>query len=170
MTDVKSQDVQALIELFDASTWTELHIQLDDFELHLNKDAFARRALGGTEPARTDIVSLPLSAPAPTSVPAATATAPTQTSSAHADDIPEGMTVLRAPNLGTFYRSPKPGAPVYVEIGQSVDADTDVCLIEVMKLFTPVKAGIAGTVRKILVADAELVEFDQPLFLIEPAQ
>ncbi len=170
MTDVKAQDVQALIELFDSSAWTELHIQSDDFELHLNKDASARRALGGAEQARMDTTPLLQSAPTPTSASTATAAAPTRAPSALVDDIPEGMTVLRAPNLGTFYRSPKPGAPAYVEIGQKVDADTDVCLIEVMKLFTPVKAGIAGTVREILVADADLVEFDQPLFLIEPVQ
>ena len=76
---------------------------------------------------------------------------------------------MRAPNLGTFYRAPKPGAAPYVTVGQTVDADTEVCLIEVMKLFTSVLAGVEGTVRKVLVEDAELVEYDQPLFLIEPA-
>ena len=76
---------------------------------------------------------------------------------------------MRAPNLGTFYRSPKPGAAPYVSVGQTVGADTEVCLIEVMKLFTSVPAGVAGAVRKVLVEDAELVEYDQPLFLIEPA-
>lgn len=172
MTDVKSQDVQALIELFDESSWTELHIRLEDFELHLNKDANARHGLSATEPA-------PLPAPPQNTAsaaqpgqasPASTEAAP-ETPSAPADqgeDIPEGMTVLRAPNLGTFYKSPKPGAPPYVEVGQQVEADTEVCLIEVMKLFTPVKAGTAGIIRKILVSDADLVEFDQPLFLIEP--
>ena len=78
------------------------------------------------------------------------------------------MVVVRAPNLGTFYRAPKPGAPPYVAVGQRVEAATEVCLIEVMKLFTSVRAGVAGTVREMLVEDAELVEFDQPLFLIEP--
>ncbi len=76
---------------------------------------------------------------------------------------------MRAPNLGTFYRSPKPGAAPYVTVGQTVGADTEVCLIEVMKLFTSVLAGVGGAVRRVLVEDAELVEYDQPLFLIEPA-
>ena len=76
---------------------------------------------------------------------------------------------MRAPNLGTFYRAPKPGAPPYVKIGQHVDAETELCLIEVMKLFTTVLAGVSGVVRQVLVEDAELVEFDQALFLIEPA-
>ena len=84
-------------------------------------------------------------------------------------DIPDGWTAIKAPNLGTFYRATKPDAPPYVEIGQKVTADTEICLIEVMKLFTPVRAGIAGIVRKVLSEDAQLVEYDQPLFLIEPA-
>lgn len=168
MTDIKQQDVEALIELFDASSWTELRIKLEDFELHLNKDASVRRRSQNVAAAPAASEATPVAASsqivdAPLAPPAASALAPAQT------DVPDGLTVLRAPNLGTFYRSPKPGAPFYVEIGQHVDADTDVCLIEVMKLFTPVKAGTSGIVRKILVNDAELVEFDQPLFLIEPA-
>ena len=83
--------------------------------------------------------------------------------------VPDHWVAVRAPNLGTFYRAPKPGAAPYVSVGQTVDADAEVCLIEVMKLFTSVLAGVAGTVRKVLVEDAELVEYDQPLFLIEPA-
>ena len=78
------------------------------------------------------------------------------------------MAAVRAPNLGTFYRAPKPGAPPYVAVGQKVEASTEVCLIEVMKLFTSVRAGVTGTVREVLAEDAQLVEFDQPLFLIEP--
>jgi biotin carboxyl carrier protein len=82
--------------------------------------------------------------------------------------VPDGWTAVRAPNLGTFYRQPKPGAPPYVEIGQEVRADTELCLIEVMKLFTSVPAGVPGIVRKVCVEDAEMVEYNQVLFLIEP--
>ena len=95
--------------------------------------------------------------------PPAASTAPSQIA------IPEGMVAVRAPNLGTFYRAPKPGAPAYVEVGQQIDAGTEVCLIEVMKLFTPVKAGVAGTVREVCVDDAAMVEFEQVLVIIEPA-
>jgi acetyl-CoA carboxylase biotin carboxyl carrier protein len=77
------------------------------------------------------------------------------------------MTV-RAPTLGTFYRAPKPGAAPYVKVGQHVDPTTELCLIEVMKLFTSVLARVSGVVREVLVGDTELVEFDQALFLIEP--
>jgi biotin carboxyl carrier protein len=75
---------------------------------------------------------------------------------------------VTAPNLGTFYRSPTPGAPPYVEVGQHVEADDEICLIEVMKLYTPVKAGVTGTVAEICVADGDMVEYGQVLAIIEP--
>lgn len=84
-----------------------------------------------------------------------------------AAEPPAGHAYVRAANLGTFYRAPKPGAENYVEIGSRVTEETEVCLIEVMKLFTPSIAGVAGTVREVLVKDSMLVEFDQPLFLVE---
>lgn len=164
MTTVTPEDVEALVELFDAGDWDELRITLDDFELHLNKDPKARRTMGSSAqaPSQPETQVHGPSKPETTKAPASAPEAPGEFLA------PEGMTVLKAPNLGIFYRSPKPGAPAYVEVGQKVGADTDMCLIEVMKLFTPVKAGVAGTVHEILVADAELVEFDQPLFVIEP--
>jgi acetyl-CoA carboxylase biotin carboxyl carrier protein len=75
---------------------------------------------------------------------------------------------IKAPNLGIFYRAPKPGASPYVNTGDQVDQDTEVCLIEVMKLFTPVTAGISGKVVKICIEDGEMVEHDQALFYIQP--
>src|SRR6267154_1689424 len=77
-------------------------------------------------------------------------------------------TVVRAPSLGTFYRSPKPGSPPYCEAGQFIGSEQELGLLEVMKLFTTVRSGVPGTVREILAKDGEMVEFDQPLFLIEP--
>ena len=82
--------------------------------------------------------------------------------------IPDGLVVIRAPNLGTFYRAPKPGAPMYVELGQQIEPATEVCLIEVMKLFTPVPSGVRGVVREIRARDGQMVEFDELLFLVEP--
>jgi acetyl-CoA carboxylase biotin carboxyl carrier protein len=101
----------------------------------------------------------PAAASAPHMAPAVTA---------HDIVIPAGMVAVRAPNLGTFYQAPKPGAPPYVEVGQKVDADTEVCLIEVMKLFTPVKAGVSGTVREICASDGQMVEYEQVLVIVEP--
>ncbi len=74
---------------------------------------------------------------------------------------------IKAPVLGTFYATPKPGAPPFVRLGQLVAEDDVVCLIEVMKLFNTVKAGIRGQIVKICVEQAQMVEFQQTLFLVE---
>jgi acetyl-CoA carboxylase biotin carboxyl carrier protein len=80
----------------------------------------------------------------------------------------DGVTV-EAPMLGVFYRAPSPGAPPFVDVGSRVEADTIVCLIEVMKMMNSVPAGAAGTVAEIHVENAQAVEYGQPLFRIEPA-
>ena len=82
--------------------------------------------------------------------------------------VPEGTMVIRAPTLGVFYQAPAPGEKPFVEVGQHVRADDTVCIIEVMKLFNSIRAGIDGEVVKILVENGELVEFDQPLIFIAP--
>jgi acetyl-CoA carboxylase biotin carboxyl carrier protein len=79
-----------------------------------------------------------------------------------------GMTI-ESPMLGVFYRAPSPGAPPFVDVGTRVEADTIVCLIEVMKMMNSVAAGVAGTIAEIHVENAEAVEYGQPLFRIEPA-
>jgi acetyl-CoA carboxylase biotin carboxyl carrier protein len=73
---------------------------------------------------------------------------------------------VRSPLLGTFYRAPKPGAPLFVEVGGRVEEDTVVAIIEVMKLMNTVRAGVRGTVTDVLVSDGALVEFDQPLLRV----
>ena len=79
----------------------------------------------------------------------------------------DGLTIA-APMIGTFYRAPAPGAPPFVEVGTRVEVDTMVCIIEVMKMMNSVPAGVAGTIAEILVENAEAVEYDQPLFRVEP--
>ena len=86
---------------------------------------------------------------------------------AEAADIPGGVRV-KAPMYGTFYRAPGPGATPFVEVGQAVEEDSVVCIIEVMKLMNSVTAGVKGTVRSILVGDSQPVELGQALVIIEP--
>ena len=164
-TPVKPQDIENLIEIFKQSDWDEMHVQVGEFELFLSNDPNA------SGPARAaPAASAPLAAATSAT---AMAAAPTKPVTAHGPvteaPIPDGMLAIRAPNLGTFYRAPKPGAPPYVEIGQQIDADAEVCLIEVMKLFAPVRAGITGTVREVRAQDGAMVEFDQVLFIVEPS-
>ena len=169
MTDIKPQDIEALLETFDNSPWQEMRLKVEGLELFLSKTpgAIAHSAAGhhSSEPApfADDARDRAICAAARSLAAGGGRRSPAP---AH---VPDHWIAVRAPNLGTFYRAPKPGAAPYVSVGQAIGADTEVCLIEVMKLFTSVLAGVAGTVRKVLVEDAELVEYDQPLFLIEPA-
>jgi acetyl-CoA carboxylase biotin carboxyl carrier protein len=171
MTDIKAQDIEALLETFDGSTWQELHLKIDGLEIFVSKTPGARAPASTGAYHQAEQTPLPLTRATVAAVPPR-ATQPLASGGGAtpvAPEAPAHWVAVRAPNLGTFYRAPKPGAAPYVSVGQKVDADTEACLIEVMKLFTSVLAGVAGTVLQILVGDMELVEYDQPLFLIEPA-
>lgn len=172
MEDISKQDVESLIKQFDSSDWRELHVKLGNFELFLskNKDSEGRSSpLAAPAPAAAPAVqsAAPAAAPPASSAAPAPTVAPAQVSQPGAV-LPGGI-VVKASSLGTFYRAPKPGAPVFTEVGAHVAAGAELCLIEVMKLFTTLRTETAGIVREIYAQDGELVEFDQPLFLIEPS-
>jgi acetyl-CoA carboxylase biotin carboxyl carrier protein len=164
-------DLELLIEDFKRSGLRELHGRYGDLEVYLSQDADAP----GLDGPRQRVSAGPAAGPAfpaaaghsAAAAPAAAAAAPAAASAERA--WPVGATVVQAPYLGTFYRAPKPGAAPYVEIGASVAADSELCLVEVMKLFTAVRAGATGTVAEVLATDGELVQGGQPLFVIVPA-
>ena len=156
-------DIARLIELFASGGWRDLRVQSQGISLRLSNDRdapginhqqIASRSLAETP---ATVSSAEVSAVGPASVRSVVA----------ASSIDPAWTKVCAPNLGTFYRSPKPGAAPFVEVGQQVERDTEICLLEVMKLFTSVKAGSRGTIRKVCVEDGVLVEGGQLLFLIE---
>lgn len=161
---VTAQDIENLLEIFRQSGWDEMHLETPGLELFLSNDPNAQ----GPRPA----AAAPVLASAPianVAVPASAA--PSQSTAAapsgHAP-LPAGHVAIKAPNLGSFYRAPKPGAAPYVEIGQQITPETEVCLIEVMKLFTPVQSGVKGVVREIRARDGQMVEFDEVLIVVEP--
>ncbi len=82
--------------------------------------------------------------------------------------IEEGLIPIKSPMLGIFYRRPEPGTPAYVEVGTLVKENDTICLLEVMKLFTAVKAGVQGKISKICVENGRMVEYGQTLFLVKP--
>ena len=84
------------------------------------------------------------------------------------ESLEEGLSAIRSPMLGTFYRCPAPGAPPYVEVGSFVEEGDTVCLIEVMKVFNAVKAGVKGCIAKIFPETGQLVEYGQTLFFVSP--
>jgi len=159
-------DLEQLIAEFKRSGLRELHGKYGDLEVYLSQDADAQGPVAAAPKARveTRVASAPV-----TNAPVAAAPArDAKPAAAGALDLPVGATVVRAPYLGTFYRSPKPGAAPYVEVGAVVAADSELCLVEVMKLFTAVRADVAGKVGEVLASDGELVAADQPLFVILP--
>jgi acetyl-CoA carboxylase biotin carboxyl carrier protein len=138
-----AKEVAEITRLLEDSSFDELYLELDGLKLSL------KRGGGATNLApRQMIPSPPVSAPTPS--------APADPS---AQDIP-------APLLGTFYRSPKPGAPPFIEVGSVVEEDTIIGIIEVMKLMNTVRAGTRGKVVEILARDGILVEYGQALMRV----
>ena len=81
----------------------------------------------------------------------------------------ENLLTIKSPMIGTFYRQAGPGKPIFVSVGDEVEKGQVVCIIEAMKLFNEIESEVSGKIVKVLVEDASPVEFDQPLFLVEPA-
>ena len=100
---------------------------------------------------------------------AAPAAAPAAIPAAPAAPKADNLITVKSPMIGTFYRRPSPDKPNFVEIGTSIEPGKVICIIEAMKLFNEIEAEVKGTIVKILVEDNNPVEFDQPLFLVQPA-
>ncbi len=136
MTDINAQDIEAIVTRFDESNWDELRVVIDGFEIYLSKNPGGRLQASSAVSGATEVATLQQALPTVLPANAGGAGSSSAAGQPVATDFPEQFVVVRAPNLGTFYRSPKPGAPPYVSVGQPVDPDTEICLIEVMKLFT----------------------------------
>jgi acetyl-CoA carboxylase biotin carboxyl carrier protein len=162
MGNIPVRDIDALLELFDRSTWREMHLVGPGVDLFISKDPNARRK------SRDGAASIDVAMAEPAMAVPATPHIPAASAPILAEPVPAHWIAVRAPCLGTFYSAPKSGAPPFVKVGQHVEVNTELCLVEVMKLFTSIRSSVAGTVRKMLAADASLVEFDQPLLYLEP--
>lgn len=152
------QDVQEILNLVESAEHVvEFSLKYGDVEVHVSRREQAHQLQPTATPAapsaaatrETDAVPGAVAAKAPGAV------AP-------------GMTAIKSPMVGTFYRAPSPGATPFVAVGQKVTPDSVVCIIEVMKLMSSISAGVQGTVREIRVADSEPVQFGQVLIVIEP--
>jgi len=154
-------DVRKVLDLLDrAENLESLEIRLGDLVLRARKPGAATAGLPLTE------LHAPVSSGPPPAavVPAVAAVVPP---SPAAEEIPTGMTAIRAPMLGTFYRTPAPDQPPFVKEGDRVAGDDSVCLVEVMKMFNTVKTPVAGRVHRILAEHGKLVQHGQILMLIE---
>ena len=150
--DLTNDDVEEIVRLLDSSFYDELRLKTDKFELRLR-----RSGSGWTEEKTTLSTPNLLDAPEAKAGPAA----------AKAKEEVEGLTSIRAPMVGTFYRAPKPGAPAFVEVGAEVTEDTVIGIIETMKLMNSASAGASGKIVEILAANGEIVEAGQVLMRLE---
>ncbi len=158
------EDIRALISAFQSSDWDEMSLQYGDTRLDLTRNGHP--PVGRQNAPVAAAPAAPVAAPAAASAPVAP-TAPAAPSGPTSVAHPDGQKVT-SPSLGLFWRSPQPGAPSFVEVGQQVDAEDTVCIVEVMKLMNHVKAGVSGKVVAILVDNGAMVEFGQTLVVVEP--
>ncbi|WP_425072802.1 acetyl-CoA carboxylase biotin carboxyl carrier protein [Sagittula sp. S175] len=157
MSELTRDDIDYILKLIDGSSFDELKLEMGDLKLELRKPGAAPApAAPAAQAAAAPTAAAAPSAPSP----AAPASAPKAN--------PEGLDVP-APLLGTFYHAAKPGAAPFVQVGDRVQPDTVIGIIEVMKLMNQVEAGIAGIVTEITASNGELVEHGQCLLRVKPA-
>ena len=159
--DIKQ--IQDLIKFVAKSGVNEVAIEEEDFKITIKTNQ-APTYVTATVPAAAP-APLPAAAPAaPAAAPAAEAPKP---AAAKTEDTSNYLTI-KSPMIGTFYRSPSPDKPAFVNVGDDVASGKVVCIVEAMKLFNEIESEVTGKIVKILVDDAQPVEYDQPLFLVEP--
>ncbi|WP_242203220.1 acetyl-CoA carboxylase biotin carboxyl carrier protein [Aestuariivivens insulae] len=162
--DIK--EIQNLIKFVAKSGASEVKLEMDDIKITIKTGAESETTIVHQMPTapvqQVPQVAVPAQAPA-AAEPAAPAAAP-----APASDDSKYITI-KSPIIGTFYRKPSPDKPLFVEVGQTIAEGDVLCIIEAMKLFNEIESEVSGKVVKILVDDASPVEFDQPLFLVDPS-
>ncbi|HVU93880.1 MAG TPA: acetyl-CoA carboxylase biotin carboxyl carrier protein [Puia sp.] len=159
------KQIQELIKMINKSNIGEVSIEEKGFKLTIKqKEEPVQQVIAA--PVHTQpIAALPA---APVAAPQAAAAPPAE-KPAKAAEAPAGNTItIKSPMIGTFYRSPSPDKPSFVNVGDEVAPGKVVCIIEAMKLFNEIESEISGKIVKVLVEDASPVEYDQPLFLVEP--
>jgi acetyl-CoA carboxylase biotin carboxyl carrier protein len=155
-------EINELLKAFTKSNVNELKLEKGDFKITIKQ--------GAASASSTVIQQV-----APVAAPQAAATAPTPAVAASAPvaatptPAADNLITIKSPMIGTFYRSAGPDKPTFINVGDNIDSGKVLCIIEAMKLFNEIEAEVKGTIVKVLVDDATPVEYDQPLFLVEPA-
>jgi acetyl-CoA carboxylase biotin carboxyl carrier protein len=153
--------LKKIVTIMNRAQLTELDIEQEGIKIHLRKGPAAAHPVTTTVFAPAAHAAPPVHAVIP--APAAALAAPVPAAPAEN----ENLHTITSPMVGTFYRSPSPDAKPYVTEGSTVDESTVICIVEAMKLMNEIKAEVKGTIKKILVENAQAVEFGQPLFLVE---
>jgi len=154
------KEIQNLIKFVSNSGVAEVKLEMDDVKITI------KTTVEGTAPEITYLQQAPVAQAAPQAAPAPVAAPPV--AAVPAAENANYITV-KSPMIGTFYRKPSPDKPMFVEVGSTISIGDVVCVIEAMKLFNEIEAEISGKIVKILVDDMSPVEFDQPLFIVDPS-
>jgi acetyl-CoA carboxylase biotin carboxyl carrier protein len=154
---MNQKEIKSMIEFIAKSGLAEVNIETEEFKIKVRRDT------EGKVVATPTMVS---AAPAPA---APAAPAPEAAPAAPAKPAANNYIEIKSPMIGTFYRSPKPEEPSFVNVGDQIKAGDKVGIIEAMKLFNEIESEVSGTIVKVLVENASPIEYDQPLFLVEPA-
>ena len=155
---MKTKEIRDLIDFIANTGLNEVNIETEELKLSVKRDRKITQVIdSGSSPAA-----------APVSVtPAAVAAAPE--GSPAPDAATNGYVEIKSPMIGTFYRSSNPESDSFVSVGDSVEVGQTVCIVEAMKLFNEIESEMSGTIVKVLVDNGTPVEYDQPLFLVDPS-
>ena len=166
--DIK--EIQELIKFVAKSGATEVNLEIDNVKISIKSPAKK-----GAVPETTIIQQIPVAQGAPAVMPVAAAPAPAVEAPAAkapaADKISEEdkYITVKSPMIGTFYRKPSPDKETFVNIGDTIKPGDVLCVVEAMKLFNEIESEVSGKIVKVLVDDSTPVEYDQPLFLVDPS-
>lgn len=159
---MKAKELQELLDFIAKSGLNKVNIETEEFKISVQREPNVKQVMSAAPApaaAPAPVHAAPAAASAPAAAPAAAA--------APAEAAGGNYKPLKAPMIGTFYRSSGPDAPAFVQVGDMVEKGQVICIIEAMKLFNEIEAEESGRIVKALVENATPVEYDQPLFLIE---
>ena len=162
------KDIQELIKFVAKSGATEVNLEIDNIKISIKSPS--KRKRGEVDEITTIIQQAPAQVvAAPVAVPAASTPVAVPAASTPAADENENYITIKASMIGTFYRSSSPEPPSFVNVGDVIKEGDTLCIIEAMKLFNEIEAEVSGKIVKVLVDDTTPIEFDQPLFLVDPS-
>lgn len=160
---MNTKEIHSLIKFVAESGVAEIKLKTDEFAIHIKNIPEQIAA-----PTPMPVMQQPVVQSVPHAAEAQTTTAGTGTPAQDEKDNSNYITI-KSPMIGTFYRKPSPDKDVFVNVGDSIQKGDVVCIIEAMKLFNEIESEISGKIVKVLVDDSTPVEYDQPLFLVEPS-
>lgn len=160
------KEIQNLIKFVAKSGASEVKLEMGDVKITIKTGSGKAETTIIQQPAQ---VSVPVAVPAEQAAPAPAQPAQDTAPEASKADDTSKYIEIKSPIIGTLYRKPSPDKPPFVKVGDTISAGDTVCIIEAMKLFNEVESEVSGKIVKVLVEDSSPVEFDQPLFLIDPS-